>query len=165
MITARQGTEKDIDRIVEIYNTLHPNTFSPAYVLDRVSRKDCVVAVVCEDDKVMGFGFLEMCVPDPYLVTHFILDPTWKPAEQTAKATALKAMATVWLKYVVRPPGTTVRRTLPPGSGALIRATIHTIMPFVMVGYDQNGYEIWRAEFPEKMRQKMLAANLSLLKE
>lgn len=165
MITARLGTEKDIDRIVEIRNIISGYIdFTPEYVQDRLKRKDCIVSVGCDDNRVIGFGFIETR-KSPYIVTHFMLDPTWSNLVPLNKLTALKAMSLVWLKYCFQMgKDNKTRYTFFENTHTLVQTAIHakSWMNFQKVGTNQNGEAIYETTFTD---QKLLDNNLSLLKE
>jgi len=162
MITARLATEKDIDRIVEMYNTACGYvSFSPAYIEDRLNRKDCIVAVAEEDDKVIGFGFLETG-SSPYQASHFMLDTKWNPLIVTKKLTAMNAMSLVYLKYAYK-EGTDNKTqcSFPEGTHLLFKTAFASFMPWQKVA-TTAGREIWEVTFTD---QKVLENNPALLKE
>ena len=162
MITARLATENDIDRIVEIRNTMSGYyDFNPAFVQYKLDSKDWIVAVCEENNKIIGFGFLKIDT-SPYQATHFILDSQWNPLIITKKLTAMNAMSLVFLKYAFK-EGTDNKTqcSFPTGTHLLFKTAFSSFMPWKKVD-TKEGNEIWEVTFTD---QKILEDNLALLKE
>lgn len=169
MVQARLGTKNDIQRIVEMRNeACGYETFTPPYVEDRLSRKNCVVAVAEADGEVVGFGFDELGVDTKNglpvnEVTHLALDPKWNPFNPLDKITAMKAIAAVFYQETVK--GDVIGRyRILPDTHFLIRTAINGSINFQKTGTDQSGNEIYEESFDTTKRDEYLANNPNLIK-
>lgn len=170
MIQGRLATEKDIDRICEIFNIRAGfKSYTPEFVQNKLDDKGHCVGVVEVDNKVMGFAFdyLGVDTKDGKQVNEFtvwLLDPKWNPLNPLNKLTAMKALAAVFYKYAIPEKGAIARYRARPNTHLLIKAELTTIGGLTKVGTDNNGSEIFESEFDATKRSDFLASNSNLVK-
>jgi hypothetical protein len=149
MITARLASEKDIDRIVEIRNTISGYfDFTPAFVQNRIESKNCIAAVVCDGDKLVGFSFDVLGAKEVdgvkiNIVTHCVLDSKWSNLNPLNKLSAISELEKLFIKQTVFPNKTTITQfTIKTGTHSLVRNAIETTK-WSTVGLDHNEDEIF----------------------